>query len=139
MITQLVVVTLTIGLFVAGAYHCGKAMKRTGNRGYGLLATYFILSAFLTVLGNLDDGADPTQGLLPEVTEDTPAEPVPADTESTSLPFMPLLLFAGVYMVLKDDPRIAPEEAIAGEDEETGAASDEEGNALEDQTAKTAD
>ena len=140
MITQLIVVTLTIGLLVAGAYHCGKAMKRTGNRGYGLLAVYFILSAFLTVLGKLDDGTDPTQGLLPEVKEDTPAEPIPADSPSTSLPFMPLLLFAGVYMVLKDDPRIAPDEAEEqNESEGTSSAIDSKGNASEKPAEKAAD
>ena len=123
MITIVILDGIRLGLFGWCAYIGFKAAKRTGNKGYVLLALYCCLSIPWVILSRLPQVDAPIEPLpdSPLMEDALPPADAPGSADAAdappltpqggaTLPVLPALLAGGCYLLAKDDPR-EPEEA----------------------------
>ena len=154
MITILLVNLIGVTIYVAGIGLCLRTTRRTGNQGYLLLAAYFaavLVVSSMEQVKRMQAGPATGEGAaleLPKPEAEDKAEEapqgsgdssVPADGllgpqevadspwESVSPPILPALLLAGVFLVGRDDPRRAGEDAETDGDAADGSLPSENG------------
>ena len=91
-------------LFVLGIIICISAFRRRNNKGFIIIAVYFILSFATMGIGRVLQAKYKNQ--MPVQTQESQATgdevPVSVEVKNISLPIMPVVLIAGIWMLDKD-------------------------------------
>jgi hypothetical protein len=94
-------------LFVLGIIICINAFRRRNNKGFIVIAIYFIVSFATMGIGRVLQAKYKNQ--MPVQTQESPAigdeVPVAGETKNISLPIRPAILIVGIWMLGKDKSR----------------------------------
>ena len=94
-------------LFVLGIIICMNALRRRNNKGFIVIAVYFILSFATMGIGRILQAKHNNQmQIQTEESQATGDEvAVAGETMNISLPIMPAILIVGIWMLGKDKSR----------------------------------
>lgn len=101
-IMAIILDTLNYVLFAVGAFLCIRAFARYRNKGYLLVTLYFVLSFVFMASKQILYTRDDAERIRQAQSQVAQTQGIPVPIRHTTLPILPLVLVAGIWLITKD-------------------------------------